>query len=86
MIRFFFGLVAASTLTSVGIVEQIGSNTATPIKPAPVLIGNSGSVSFPGRIPSPETVYQLRRAIQMKDKATMNKILVQNRLFVAPNN
>lgn len=84
MFKFFFGLVAVSTIASMGIVGKIGSKAPAPIKPAPVLIDSSGSVSFPGRVPSPDTVYELRRAIQMEDVETMNEILVQNHLFVAP--
>ncbi len=84
MVKFLFGLIAISTIVSMGIVGKIGSQAPAPVKPAPVEVSDNGAISFPGRIPDPETVFQLRRAIQLEDMETLNKILVQNHLFMAP--
>lgn len=89
MFKFFFALVAIATMMSMNIIGKIGtiSPVATdPLKPAPVMIEADGALSFPGRIPAPDTVYELRRAIQSEDVETLNAILFENHLFMAPNN
>jgi len=88
MFKFFFALVAVTTVISMGVIGKIGKvgTEVVVIKPAPMIIEASGAVSFPGRVPKPQTVYELRRAIQMEDVEALNTILVKNHLFVAPNN
>ncbi len=88
MFKFFFALVAIVTMISMNIVGKIG--TVNPVssaktKPAPVIIEANGSLSFPGRIPAPDTIYELRRAIQSEDVETMNVLLFENHLFMAPH-
>ncbi len=69
-----------------GIVGKIGLQGSAPVnKPAAMTIGANGSLAFPGRVPAPETVYQLRRAIQMEDMEALNALLIENQLFVAPS-
>ncbi|NOX98671.1 MAG: hypothetical protein GXP30_02900 [Verrucomicrobia bacterium] len=89
MFKFFFALVAVVTMMSMNIVGKLGTTTpvsAAAVKPAPVIIESNGSLSFPGRIPAPDTIYELRRAIQSEDVETMNALLFENHLFMAPNN
>ena len=89
MFKIFFLLVAVTTMVSMSLIGNIGKVKPVgmaDIKQAPVMIHENGSVTFPGRIPAPETVYELRRAIEMEDVEMLNAILVKNRLFVAPNN
>ncbi len=89
MFKFFFALVAITTMISMSFVGKIGkidSYTTQTLKPAPVLIGTDGSLTFPGRMPSPDTVYNLRRALKMEDVEKLNALLFENQLFVAPNN
>ena len=89
MFKFFFLLVAVTTMVSMSLIGNIGKVkplAAANVKQAPVMIHDDGSVTFPGRIPAPATVYELRRAIRMEDVEKLNAILVKNRLFVAPNN
>lgn len=62
----------------------MGSIKPTPIKPAAMLIHANGSISFPNRSPLPETVYELRRAVQTEDIEKLNALLVAHNLFVAP--
>lgn len=89
MFKFFFALVAITTMLSIGIVGKIGkveTQTAQALKPAPVLIGADGSLTFPARKPSPDVVYNMRRALKMEDIEKLNALLFENQLFVAPNN
>ena len=89
MFKIFFLLVAVTTMVSMSLIGNIGKVKSVGMadtKQAPVMIHENGSVTFPGRIPAPETVYELRRAIEMEDVEMLNAILVKNRLFVAPNN
>lgn len=88
MFKIFFILVAIVTMMSMNIVGKIGTITpvsVAPLKPAPVMIASDGALTFPGRIPSPDTVYNLRRAIQEEDVETLNALLVENHLFMAPS-
>lgn len=87
MFKFFFALVAIVTMMSMNIIGKLGTTnpiSATTIKPAPVIIEANGALSFPGRIPAPDTIYELRRAIQSEDVETMNALLFKNHLFMAP--
>lgn len=87
MFKIFFALVAVTTLVSMGVVGKIGSQGqgSASVKPAAMTISADGALAFPGRVPAPETVYKLRRAIQLEDVETLNALLVKNRLFVAPS-
>jgi len=51
---------------------------------APVILGNNGSVRFPERIPSPETVYQIQMAVQTDDAQKLNSLLIEHRFYVLP--
>ena len=68
MFKFFFALVALTTMISMSFIGKLGkieSYAATEtFTPAPVMIGTDGTLTFPGRMPAPEAVYQLRRAIK----------------------
>lgn len=91
MFKFFFFLVAVTTVLSMGIIGKIGKISTRevlpePIKPAPMVIEADGGVSFPGRVPSPEMVYRIRNAILLENVEALNELLVANRLFVAPEN
>lgn len=91
MFKFFFALVAIVTMMSMSIVGDIGKIgtlkpvSTAPLKAAPVMIEANGALTFPGRIPAPEAIYELRRAIQTEDVETLNAILTENHLFMAPN-
>ena len=84
MFKFLFAIIAVVTLISMGFVGNLGKYKSYKVQAAPVIINSNGTLTFPGRIPSPDTVYDLRRAIEMKDTATLNALLVENHLFVAP--
>jgi len=87
MFKFIFALVAFATISSMGFIGKIGKiNSPATIEPAPVMLGTNGSIKFPGRMPAPDTVYELRRAIQMEDIEKLNEILFENHLFMAPSN
>jgi len=51
---------------------------------APIIIGNNGSVRFPQRVPSPETVFQIQAAIQTDNATTLNALLIKHRFYVLP--
>jgi len=87
MFKFFFALVAITTMVSMSLIGKIGKVEHVGInglKQAPMLIHTNGSISFPDRIPAPETVYEIRRLIENEDVERLNVILVKNNLFVAP--
>jgi len=89
MFKIFFALVAVTTMVSMGFIGKMGKVGMIPteqVQPAPVMIGTDGALTFPGRIPGPDTVYSLRRAIKMEDVEKLNAILFENHLFVAPSN
>lgn len=87
MFKFIFALVALATISSMGFIGKIGKiSPPKVIKPAPVMIEANGSLSFPGRIPAPDTVYELRLAIQKEDVEKLNELLFENHLFMAPSN
>ena len=89
MFKFFFMLVAVTTMISMGLIGKmgkVGPAASQSITPAPMMINANGAISFPERIPSPDTVYKIRRALQTEDVETLNALLAENRLFVAPNN
>lgn len=90
MFKFFFALVALTTIVSMGMIGKIGkvgsiTSNDTVVQPAPMIVDVNGAISFPDRIPAPETVYQIRRALRMEDVEKLNAILVQNKLFMAPS-
>jgi len=86
MFKVFFALVAVTTMVSMGMIGKIGKiSPIARVSIAPMMIHSNGSVSFPDRMPSPDTVYQIRRAIKMEDVEQLNAILVENNLFVAPS-
>lgn len=61
---------------------QVGTNQIAQI--APIIIGNNGTVRFPQRVPSPETVFQIQAAIQTDDARKLNDLLVRHRFYVLP--
>lgn len=86
MFKALFALTALTTIISMGIIGKMGmqqEETLAPLQPAPVLISANGAISFSGRIPDPEVVYQLRQAVQLNDAAALNALLVEHRLFLA---
>ena len=86
MFKLFFMLVAIATMISMGLIGEIGKFAPmAPIKAAPMMINQNGSLTFPGRMPSPNTVYDIRNAIQSEDIEKLNALLVENHLFVAPS-
>lgn len=86
MFKLFFALVAIATMITMGIVGQMGKVSTSILEVAPIMIDSDGSLRFPGRAPAPETVHALRLAIQAEDMEKLNMLLVENYLFVAPNN
>ena len=79
-------LVAVATMVSMGVIGNIGKlSPLASIKAAPMMINENGSLIFPGRMPAPNTVYDIRNAIESEDIETLNALLVENHLFVAPN-
>lgn len=74
------------SMSFIGKMGKVGTIPTEQVQPAPVMIGTNGELTFPGRIPAPETIYSLRSAIQTEDVEKMNAILFENHLFVAPNN
>ncbi|MFK5924201.1 MAG: hypothetical protein QM496_18645 [Verrucomicrobiota bacterium] len=85
MFKLFFILIAITTMISMGVVGKMGSYSPARVKPAPMTVSLSGAIAFPGRIPGPDTVFKLRRAVQMEDVETLNALLVENHLFLAPS-
>jgi len=76
------------SMSIIGNISNIGEIMPAPIAPstpAPVMIEVDGALSFPGRIPAPEAIYELRQAIQTEDAERLNAILAENHLFMAPN-
>ena len=89
MFKFFFALVAITTMISMSFIGKIGkidSYATEKFQPAPAMIGSDGSITFPGRMPKPEAVYEMRRALKMEDVEKLNALLFENQLFVAPSN
>lgn len=71
-------------MISMGVVGKMGSYAPATVKSAPMTISTTGAVTFPGRIPSPDAVYKLRRAVQMEDMESLNALLIEHHLFLAP--
>ena len=86
MFKLFFALVAVTTMVSMSLIGKMGKieTVGTGTELAPMLIHSNGTVTFPDRLPSPETVYEIRRLIKVEDVEQLNAILVKNNLFVAP--
>jgi len=55
-----------------------------PMKIAPIIIGSNGVVRYPERVPSPETVFQIRSAVETEDYAALNNLLIKNRFYALP--
>ncbi len=51
---------------------------------SPIIIGNSGSVRFPERFPSPEVVFQIQTAARTDDVQALNALLVEHRFYLLP--
>ncbi len=84
MFKLLFTLVAITTIISMAFIGKMGmQHDAAPLRPAPIMLSSTGAISFPGRIPAPEVVYQLRQAAQAKDAVALNALLVEHRLFLA---
>ena len=84
MFKTFFILVATVTMVSMGFFGELGKIKPIQVKAAPMIIGENGMLTFPGRMPSPNTVKDLQLAIEKEDVDTLNALLVENHLFVAP--
>ena len=86
MLKPILALIAITAILSTGVVGKIGfQKSPTLLQPAPMLIHSNGAITFPGRAPQPETVYQLRRAIQTENAEMLQTLLVKHRFFVAPS-
>ncbi|MFK5924721.1 MAG: hypothetical protein QM496_21295 [Verrucomicrobiota bacterium] len=85
MFKLLFTLVAITTIISMAFIGKLGMQHGdnASLQPAPIMVSSTGAISFPGRIPAPEVVYQLRQAAQANDAATLNALLVEHRLFLA---
>ncbi len=83
---FFFlvlvSIVMGSIYVKQGAQHNAGANRIAQI--APIIIGNNGTVRFPQRVPSPETVFQIQAAIQADDAQKLNDLLVKHRFYVLP--
>jgi len=83
---FFFlvliSMVMGGVYVKQGVQHKVASNRMSQI--APIIIGNNGTVRFPERVPSPETVFQIQTAIQTDDAQKLNDLLVKHRFFVLP--
>lgn len=83
---FFFlvliSMVMGGAYLKQGVQHKIAANRMAQI--APIIIGNNGTVRFPERVPSPETVFQIQTAIQTDDAQKLNDLLVRHRFYVLP--
>jgi hypothetical protein len=83
---FFFLVLVSMVMGSVyvkqSVQHQANANRIAQI--APIIIGNNGTVRFPQRVPSPETVFQIQTAIQTDDAQKLNDLLVRHRFYVLP--
>lgn len=83
---FFFLVLISISMGGVYIKSSASSRASANrmAQIAPIIIGNNGSVRFPERVPSPETVFQIQTAIQTDDAQSLNALLVKYHFYVLP--
>ena len=83
---FFFLVLISLVMGSVYVKKSVQHNVAANriAQIAPIIIGNNGTVRFPERVPTPETVFQIQAAIQTDDAQKLNDLLVRHRFYVLP--
>lgn len=83
---FFFLILFSIATTGLYVKSNVNANSNANliVRIAPIIINKSGSVRFPERVPSPETVLQIQTAVQSDDAQTLNNLLVKHRFYVLP--